>query len=96
MKAKIFGLLGTVLGIGGYLLLKTVYENLGLGSFMAILASVGTIILLAILLSFGFSYLSELIMSPEEKEMRKQLIDEMVREELEKQKNEIAENQKSK
>lgn len=95
MKEKIVGLLGTVLGIGGYLLLKIMYENLGLGSFMAILASIATIIVLAIVLSFGFSYISEMMMSPEEKEMRKQLIDEMVREELEKQKEESTNNKES-
>ncbi len=95
MKEKIFALLGTVLGIGGSLLLEIMYENLGLGSFMATLASIATIFLLAILLYFGFTYLSELMMSPEEKEMRKQLIDEIVTEELEKQKEESSNNNES-
>jgi len=46
MKEKIAGLVGTALGIGFYLLLKLMYESLGLGTFLSILASSGTIFLI--------------------------------------------------
>ncbi|MGM9841720.1 MAG: hypothetical protein ACI31D_05925, partial [Candidatus Limisoma sp.] len=93
MKEKIAGFIGTVLGIGAYLIVKIMYENLGLSRLMAIIASIVTVFVLIVIIFTGYHYLSKLMMTPEEKAIEKQLVQEMEKEELEKQKDETSKNQ---
>ena len=61
MKEKAVGLVGTIIGIVGYLLLKELFVQMGLSSFMAIFMAIASMIAIVFVVALGINYISSFV-----------------------------------
>ena len=80
MKEKAAGLIGTIIGIVGYLVLKEWFVSMGLNSFLAIILAIITMIALVFRGAIVFDRVLNMLKSDEQKAKEKEIQDEYAEE----------------
>jgi high-affinity Fe2+/Pb2+ permease len=80
MKEKAAGLIGTIIGIVGYLVLKEWFVSMGLNSFLAIILAIITMIALVFGGAIVFDRVLNMLKSDEQKAKEKEIQDEYAEE----------------